>query len=40
MDNIRVEKGRGIMGEKVLVVDDELEIRDLLGRFLTYPNMW
>ena len=23
------------MGEKVLVVDDELEIRDLLGRFLT-----
>ena len=23
------------MGEKILVVDDELEIRDMLGRFLT-----
>ena len=23
------------MGEKILIVDDELEIRDLLGRFLT-----
>jgi two-component system cell cycle response regulator len=30
-----VEEGRGIMGEKVLVVDDELEIRDLLASFLT-----
>jgi two-component system cell cycle response regulator len=30
-----VEEERGIMGEKVLVVDDELEIRDLLSSFLT-----
>jgi PleD family two-component response regulator len=33
-DSFNYERG-GIMGEMVLVVDDELEIRDLLSSFLT-----
>ena len=33
-DNFRVEEGRGPMGDKILVVDDELEIRDMLSTFL------
>jgi DNA-binding response OmpR family regulator len=31
---IMAPRRTGTMGEKVLVVDDELEIRDMLGRFL------
>jgi two-component system cell cycle response regulator len=32
--SIAVEKWRGTVGEKVLIVDDEMPLRDLLGEFL------
>ena len=33
-DNFYIQEGRGTMGKKVLVVDDEGQIRDLLKEFL------